>query len=226
MNYFEIVEYFGIKYSIEKNTATVIGLADTSLCDIKIPKAIFSNVSVIGIGDKAFAKNANIASVSLPDSVEFIGKNAFAWCPSLQSIKMNGVKFIDDRAFMGDAKLSEIEFSDKLSEIGAKAFAFCNSLVAIELSENVEYIGTGIFEGCRYLKYAGLPNKVDVIPNGAFYACTSLCEVSLSDELRYIDEYAFAYCTALDNLTINNKTIINRDAFFECGDAHTKLLVS
>lgn len=226
MKCFELVEYFGIKYSIEKNRATVVGTSDNANCDIKIPEQIFGNVKVIGIADKAFFKNNDIEKVSLPDSVEFIGKCAFAWCASLKSIEMRGVKVIDERAFMGDAKLSEIEFSPELCEISDKAFAYCNSLVSLELPENLEYIGCGIFEGCRYLKYVSLSDKIDVIPNGAFYACTSLCEVAASSALRYIDEYAFAYCVSLDELSISSKTIINHNAFYECGNAHTKLLVS
>ena len=226
MNYFELVEFKGIKYSIEKNLATVVSVADSTLCDIKIPSVIFGNIKVVGVDNKAFSRQSQITSITLPDSVEFVGKNAFAWCPSLQSIKMNGVKIVDERAFMGDAKLSVIEFSENLTEIGDKAFAYCNSLVAIKIPQSVEYIGSGIFEGCRYLKYVSLPEMVDVIPNGTFYACSSLTEVDTSDKLRYIDEYAFAYCTALKEISISNTTIINHDAFYECGNAHAKMLVS
>lgn len=226
MIYTELLEYFGIKYSIENNLATVEGITDSSMCNIKIPEYIFGNIKVVGIADKAFSKNAEIVSVSLPDSVEFIGKNAFAWCPSLRSINMRGVRIIDERAFMGDSRLAELDFSDKLIDIGDKAFAYCNSIVAIDLPTNLEYIGCGVFEGCRYLKYASIPSKIDVIPNGTFYACTSLCEVNLSDELRYIDEYAFAYCVSLEDITIANTTVINRDAFYECGETKSKILVS
>ncbi len=226
MKYFELVEFKSIKYSIENNLATVVGATDTELCDIKIPEVIFGNIKVIGVADKAFFKRADIVKVSLPDSVEFIGKNSFAWCPSLQSVKMRGVKIIDERAFMGDGKLFDIEFSDKLSDIGDKAFAYCNSLVAISLPENLEYLGSGVFEGCRYLKYVYVPSNIDVIKNGTFYACTSLVRIDLSDELKYIDEYAFAYCVSLNELELNEKTIINRDAFYECGEAQTRTLVS
>lgn len=226
MNYFELVEYRSIKYSIEKNLATVVGTADSNMCDIKIPEVIFGNIKVVGVADKAFFKRADIVKVSLPDSVRFIGKNAFAWCPSLKSIEMRGVKIIDDRAFMGDGRLSEIDLSDKLCEIGDKVFAYCNSLVEVKLPENLEYLGGGVFEGCRYLKYVYIPDNIDVISNGMFYACTSLCEIDVPSYLKYIDEYAFAYCISLEELNLSEKTIINRDAFYECGKAHTKMLVS
>ena len=226
MNYFELVEFKGIKYSIEKNLATVVSVADSTLCDIKIPSVIFGNIKVVGVDNKAFSRQSQITSITLPDSVEFVGKNAFAWCPSLQSIKMNGVKVIDERAFMGDAKLSIIEFSDNLIEIGDKAFAYCNSLVAIKLPESVEYIGTGIFEGCRYLKFVSIPDRINIIGNSAFYACTSLIGVKLPKELTYIDEYAFAYCVNLSDISISKSTVINREAFYECGETKAKILVS
>ena len=226
MKYFEIVEYRGIRYSIEKNLATVVGLADSSMCDIKIPEYIFSNVRVVSIGDKALARQNQLVSVTLPASVETVGKNAFAWCPSLKCIKMRGVKIICERAFMGCAQLSEIEFSNELCEIGDKAFAYCNSLVSLEIPETVEYIGCGIFEGCRYLKFVSIPDRINIIGNGTFYACTALIEVKLPKELTYIDEYAFAYCVSLEDITIANTTVINRDAFYECGETKSKILVS
>ena len=226
MLYTELVEYRGIKYSIEKNKATVVGAIDSIGGDIKIPEIIFSSIPVVGVADKAFFKRADIENVSLPATVEFIGKNAFAWCPSLKSIKMHGVKIIKERAFMGDGKLSVVDFSDKLTEICDKAFAYCNSLVSMELPESLEYLGGAIFEGCRYLKYVSIPENINMIKNGTFYACTSLCDVRLPSELKYIDEYAFAYCVALNNIELGNTTIINRDAFYECGKYNTKTLVS
>ena len=226
MNYLELVEFKGIKYAIENNLATIVGATDSVKCDIKIPEMIFGNVKVVGVADKAFYKRGDVTSITLPDSVTYVGKNAFAWCPALKSVKMNGATVIDDRAFMGDTTLSSIEFSDKLIEIGTKAFAYCSSIVAIELPENLEYLGSGAFEGCRYLKFISIPSGIDVIGNGTFYACTSLCEVSLPEKLRYIDEYAFAYCVSLSSLSLNNTTIVNRDAFYECGETKSKILVS
>lgn len=226
MLYTELVEYRGIKYSIEKNLAAVVGVTENSNCDIVIPECIFTNIKVVGIADKAFFKRAEITSVTLPDSVQFIGKNAFAWCPSLKSVKMRGVRYIDERAFMGDGQLSELDFTDKLIEIGDKAFAYCTSLVSVELPSSLEYLGNGVFEGCRYLKFVSIPDGINVIGNGTFYACTSLLSVKLPEKLTYIDEYAFAYCVSLEDLKIAGATVINHDAFYECGETKSKILVS
>ncbi len=226
MIYSEQLELHGIKYAIENNRATVIGIGENTQCDIEIPEHIFDNIEVVAVADKAFFKQSNIESITLPETVEYIGKNAFSWCPALKSIRLHGVKIIDERAFMGDARLSVIDFSDKLTSVGDKAFAYCNSLSAIVLPENLSHLGEAVFEGCRYLRFVLIPDGIDVIRNGTFYACTALCEAHLPESLKYIDEYAFAYCVSLSDFEIADTTVINRDAFYECRGTHNRTLVS
>ena len=79
-------------------------------------------------------------------------------------------------------------------------------------------MGASVFEGCRNLKTVSLPQNLKIIANSTFYACTALERVIMPQALAYVDELAFAYCIALEYPVIPEKTVINRDAFFECGN--------
>lgn len=64
--------------------------------------------TVVGIDNFAFY-STDITSVTLPNSVETIGKQAFGLCASLTCVKMgSGVKEIMSKAFFPDAKLTTI----------------------------------------------------------------------------------------------------------------------
>lgn len=89
------------------------------------------------IADCAFEGCNNIATVSLPDSVEFIGNKAFASCRELTTV--------------------QIGVNSKLQRIGSYAFSSCAKLgtaevdgdkVGFSVRSNVTEIGDYAFNGC------------------------------------------------------------------------------
>lgn len=80
------------------------------------------------IGRFAFAGNANLEKVTLPNSLEIIGDSAFA----------------------GDKKLKEIVIPEKVAEIGGKAFSRCGLTKLTILGTSVDIAETA-FEGCSAL---------------------------------------------------------------------------
>lgn len=91
--------------------------------DVTVPNGIVS------IKDKAFARNNSLRSVRFPDSVEWIGGNAFKRCMGLQSITLgNAVKSIMRSAFCGCTNLTEITLPDSLEFVGYRIFECCVSL--------------------------------------------------------------------------------------------------
>lgn len=99
--------------------------------DVEIP-AIYKNLPVVGIGDRAFADCKNIGSVSIPDSVTSIGAYAFDNCKGLQSVKLPAA----------------------LTEIGAWSFCNCTSLTAVALPAALTTIGAYAFWSCNKLTTA------------------------------------------------------------------------
>ena len=89
----------------------------------------------------------------LPDSITHIGKEAFASCNNLKSIKISkSLKVIGERAFYYCMSLEEIELNAGLTQIGAYAFAYCTSLKGVDIPGSVLIIERYAFfaiEGLR-----------------------------------------------------------------------------
>jgi len=73
--------------------------------NVSIPLTIKGKL-VLGVKDHAFSMNETIQSVSLPSNAKYIGKNAFANCPSLAKVQIyENVVEIGDDAFSGSDKV-------------------------------------------------------------------------------------------------------------------------
>ena len=108
----------------------------------------------------------------IPNSVTYIGNDAFFDCKSLTSINIpNSVTNIGNRAFRGCDSLKRINIPDSVTYIGNLAFAFCSSLTNIDIPNNVTNIGYRAFCYCRSLTSINIPNSVTYIGNGAFWGC-------------------------------------------------------
>ena len=206
----------GLEYRISADGLAVLcGIGICTDEHVSIPSEV-DGYPVIGIAEKAFVRCEQIRSVSLPLSVTFIDNQAFAWCRNLTDVRALNLFEIGDRAFIGCDRLSSISFGNKLEVIGEKAFSYCSSLSSVALPDSLVRLGSSAFEGCRKLCRICLSDNLKFIENGTFYACEGLCKVILPSSLEYVDEYAFAYCSSLVEMDVPSKTVINKDAFFEC----------
>ena len=207
---------YGLEYVVTKNGVAILrGIGNCLDEHIVVPSSV-QGYPVVGVAEKAFDRSTQIKSIVLPESVRFIESQAFAWCRELVKITLN-VSEIGDRAFMGCDSLSRIDFGEKLELIGEKAFAYCPAIVSVALPDSLTRLGAATFEGCRNLNKILLSDGIRIIENGTFYACDKLRRVELPSKLEYVDEYAFAYCISLLEMNIPSRTVINNDAFFECG---------
>lgn len=206
----------GLEYKVSKSGVAVLcGIGNCTDEHLIIPSFV-EDFPIVGVAEKAFARCLQIKSISLPSSVTYVSDQAFAWCRNIEEVRFETVSEVGNRAFMGCDKLSCISFGNKLETIGDKAFAYCPSLSSVSLPDSLTSLGSASFEGCRNLVSITISSGISIIENGTFYACESLSQISLPKTLEYIDEYAFAYCASINEMNIPTKTVINRDAFFEC----------
>lgn len=149
------------------NTISINGYNGTGKTEIVIPEMI-DGLPVTAIGEYCFEKNTEIEKVTLADTVDFIGQNAFAGCSNLH----------------------EVIFSETLAEIHADAFSE-TGLEQVTLPSSVELIDEGIFYGCPRLTSVFLPEKVTLIPVDAFMKTPELKTVTITAKKPFIDMDAF-----------------------------------
>lgn len=95
--------------------------------------------------DQAFM-STNLQEVKLPNSIDCIGKYAFAFCRNLNSVEfgLNTTK-IDFSAF-NYAGLVNLVIPQQIKEVGPYAFCNMNTLEQVEIGANVSTIGYRAFE--------------------------------------------------------------------------------
>ena len=169
--------------------------------DLQIPEYIEAygeSYRVVEIGDDVFAWNTSIRTVTLPPSLQTIGKRAFQGCDSLVSINLENVKkigvdafnscdllksvdlsslfFIDEHTFSSCYALESVKISEKTTSIGYDAFWYCERLFSVIIPDGVESIGDNAFENCGLRKLT-LGKNVKTIGDNAFASCSELLEI-------------------------------------------------
>ena len=190
---------------------TYRGLPVTSIGD----KAFFNKSDVTGItfgentnikniGQFAFANCSYLTAISLPDSLETLGDNAFASCRLLSGeiVIPDGVKEIPQNAFSYCAQITGVKLGDGVKSIGKMAFTDCKALASVELPDGLLSIGEYAFSKCESLESVELGEKLEAIGAYAFSANAKITEVVIPDAVKTIGEGAFFDCSALENVTL------------------------
>ena len=186
---------------------------NTGPYDIDIPEKL-GNYTVTVLGEDSFSTDdfdsplydihhTKIHSVTIPQSVTSIGKDAFAQCRALQSLT------IDDAA----------------TSIGDWAFDECYKLTTLSLGKKITTIGDYAFYDCRILNNVTIPQSVTSIGDQAFGCCYGMDSFTIKDAATSIGEYAFWDCQKLETLSLGkNITTIGDDAFRSCYKLETIML--
>lgn len=102
----------------------------------KISKVVVVD-GVKEIYDRMFYQDEEIYEVELPDSVEKIGRAAFAGCINLEKINLpKGLKKIGEKAFSGVLGLSELVIPEGVKEINPNVF-YKSSITTVYISEEI-----------------------------------------------------------------------------------------
>ena len=117
----------------------------------KLTKYVVFPEGLTSINDNAFGGKwnncENLQSVTLPDSVVYVGKKAFWNCAGIKEVRCGkGLKSIGDSAFYFCENIKHLEMSDSLESIGIAAFYEDTALQGtIVFPENLKYIGSNAF---------------------------------------------------------------------------------
>lgn len=181
------------------------------------------------IDASAFDGESNLASVTLPESVEIIGDKAFNSCSYLTEVNLGGnVKHIGKDAFMNCA-FEEIELPEVLESIDDGAFRNCCNLTTISLPESLKEIGSGIFEASSYIEcFEGdcefVYDDRHIIDGDRLvaYAMGGLGDYGtyteeVPSEVKFIDKGAYSGATSLGEIILpEGLEEIGPSAFAQC----------
>ncbi len=113
--------------------------------------------------------------VSVPDTVEVIGGNAFEDNMAVEQIVLpDSVKQIEPHAFRGCDNLASVTLGAGMTEVGDYAFANCRGLKQMVLPANIALIGTQAFADCVNMTDITIPAETALIDETAFDGCAKL----------------------------------------------------
>jgi hypothetical protein len=143
---------------------------------------------------QAFAYK-NLISITIPNTVTFLGSGAFTHCEALTSIIIpSGVTSIDQQAFYACYNLEEVTFAGTRAVLSNGVFQFCRALTDVKIPSANTSIPQALFQGCSSLTGVTIPSSIRTIDDYAFEDCEALVSLTLPTSLRTIGRYAFENC--------------------------------
>lgn len=236
-------------YSVENGEAMIIGHNESIKGDVVIPSNLGGYpvtgilCDQINITNPAFVDAEFVTSITIPDSVTYIGSGAFEGCEKLADVTLpKNIESIDYVLFSGCLSLVSVKIPNAVTRIDESAFEGCTKLKSITVPDSVTSIGESAFKKTAYYRdNDNWENKVLYIGNhlikakkslsgtykikdgtktvaaDAFHGCGELTNVSIPDSVTSIGDGAFEECTGLTSITIpDSVTSIDWYAFENC----------
>ena len=187
------------------------------------------------IDDYAFLDCWSLRNITLPNTIQRVGKNAFQRCYSLLSINLPGNSglVVDDYAFEYCESLEYAVINDGVTKIGYMCFVCCYSLKELIIPDSVTSIGAGCVQGCTKLEKVVIPfigfkyqTSGNISNKFADFAPTA----RTSDTLKVvvitgdqpIEQMAFERCYYIETIRFEGKpSSISAQAFNDCHSLKT-----
>lgn len=205
--------YDEYEITVINNNECIIDLYNGNIVssELIIPNYI-DGKKVVGISDYAFANNCygkdNIKTIVLPNTIKYIGKNAFYNSQNITNIDIpNGtLEEIDDNAFTNIPQLKKLNIPSSIKSISKTAFEQ-SSITDFVIDSNDRY---GFVNGVLFDK--------DVIGEydrnyEAFYVNPELEDVIMPDNVRIIGKDLFKFNRNIKSINLNDVIYIGIDAF-------------
>ncbi len=181
------------------------------------------------------------SDLTLPDTIQTIGKDAFSENASLRNVVIpDSVRTIDYAAFENCTNLQTVSIPESVRTIGSSAFSGCTSLYSVSIPRKVEHIGSGTFAGCtslsnipvadsnpNYLCHDGVLYSGDGKEVVQYLAGRASTIYVMPTSVDKINEYAFWGANNLTGVSISgNVDEIPEYAFSNCPGLSTIVIPS
>ncbi|HTO16736.1 MAG TPA: leucine-rich repeat domain-containing protein [Edaphocola sp.] len=193
-------------------------------------KEVKISEGITEIGRFNFYSINNLSKVILPQTLVYIGANAFQYCKKLDGINFpSNLRHIDIYSFASCESLKNLIIPNSLQEIEARAFILCSSLDSINvISSNLFSSEKGVLfnkqrsilicypAGRKDSTYI-IPNNIRTIGNDAFFGNNYLKTIIISDSVQNIGKTAFSECHGLSIVQLGKSlNEIGYEAFENC----------
>ncbi len=183
---------------------------------VTVPEQI-EGCDVVTIAGSTFEGNTRITSVTVPNTVTYIGRGAFINCSNLSEINLLS-KYISvaDKVFEGTAFYNNVNNWENgilyLNDLLIKAKT---DIQSVSIKEDTRAICPNAFENCTKITSVIIPTSVRDVYYNAFEGCTSLSKVTFERGTKtnvygeyigsetYISDYAFLDCTSLKSVKLH-----------------------
>ncbi|MDR3171053.1 MAG: leucine-rich repeat domain-containing protein [Treponema sp.] len=190
----------GFSYTLMNGTISIWSYTGTAK-DVRIPDRIIG-LPVTNIGGfsieyyvGAFSED-QLTSVTIPNSVTTIGKDAFSWNKLTSVTIPNSVTSIGENAF-SENQLTSVTISNSVTTIGNGAFSW-NKLTSVTIPNSVISIGSYAFFD-NQLTSVTIPNSVTSIGGSAFDSGVNVVQ---NGRVVYGTQEGFSYTLMNGTITI------------------------
>ena len=129
--------YNDTRHTPEQIEGSVIYVDKWAVGLVDNPTSVAFREGTVGIADRAF-EHTNIVGLSQPSKLRTV-------------VIPNSVKYIGNEAFSGCTNLRSVTIGNSVVSIGDSAFEDCTILTSIKIPESVASIGDSAFQNCTYL---------------------------------------------------------------------------
>lgn len=168
---------------------------------------------VCEIKDEAITYCRDVTSVSLPNSLTYIGKENVHGLYELKNISIpQNVSYIGEGSFCncsgldvtleGNNSSYKLENGMLLSKDDSLLLYVSPNLDVVNVPETVIRIGEYASEGNSRIRNLVVPDKVESIGSNAFFFCRNLESITLGSAIKDIENDAFSYCNNITSITV------------------------
>lgn len=219
--------YEDLTYSVNSSGEITITDCDKTVTAVEIPAEI-NGCPVTSIEDAAFRWCSNLTDITIPESITYIGKEAFSYTPWLKARQAeNPLVIVNHIVIDGQTCTGDVVIPDGVTSIANYAFssdlglatACSTQMTSVTIPDSVTRIGSSAFSGCKGLLRVVLPKSITTIEVASFYQCSSLTTLTIPQGVTTIKSNAFAACTGLTGLCLpDSLTKIENWAFASCSN--------
>ena len=194
-------------YTVSGTNATITAYSGTA-STLSIPSTI-GGYTVTAIGKSAFEYCSSLETVTLPATLIKIESYAFN-SSGITTIKIpEGVTTIEEHAFSNCSYLKKVIIPSTITSMGTAIFENCINLSSVSIAEGTKYVtlGSGAFRNCTSLQTITIPGNYITIGRGAFYGCSGLKSATWKNSgsaiaNQKLEQSAFEYCSSLESVSL------------------------